>query len=86
MQRETECPETRRSGHRSRRLMHGLLAMTVLVQPGCMCGCSTPAAARRADGQTLKLDPSPAQASARLEGECCAACSPAPPTPAPAVH
>lgn len=51
-----------------RRLTYGLLAVMVLVQPGCMCGCSLPGAAR-----TVSATGSTVSAS---DGACCPHCTP----------
>lgn len=59
-----------------RRLIHGLLSLTVLVQPGCMCGCTTSASTRRTDSLPPAFaDRSSDQGSTKSSGECCTACS-----------
>ena len=71
--------KTAASGNRTaRRLTHGLLAVIVLVQPGCMCGCSLPSTTRtaRASGSTGSVADGSETTSVRTaEGGCCPDCS-----------
>jgi len=65
----------------ARRLTHGLPALTVLVQPGCMCGCSLPSATTKSptNGNMVSVadraELPPGQTTA---GVCCPDCSTAP--------
>lgn len=65
----------------ARRLTHGLLALTVLMQPGCMCGCSLPSATRgiSANGSMVSVaDRAELSPGQTRTGACCPECSPAP--------
>ena len=72
----------------SRRLTHVLLALTLIVQPGCMCGCSVPAVrmrpANRNEASSAVGPESPAVETPA--GACCAHCSPPTGANAPASH
>ena len=80
MAQATEGKKTASGDGPARRLTHGLLAAIVLVQPGCMCGCSLPSATRtvRASGSTGSVtDGSETTSVWTPEGDCCPHCSPA---------
>lgn len=59
----------------ARRLTHAVLALVVLVQPGCMCGCSAPAARMAPrNGDTISGTERP-EISPANAGTCCPHCS-----------
>lgn len=59
----------------ARRLTHGLLILTVLVQPGCMCGCSGPGAPTSARNGNMVSAVARSEISPATAETCCPHCS-----------
>lgn len=82
-----EGKERTTANQATRRLTHALLALTLIVQPGCMCGCSVPAARMRPAKRSEAPNAGPESAAVNTPaGACCPHCSPPTAANAPATH